>query len=45
MWTPAAALTLVPLEPIAASGADDDLFEVTPPWLKDVWRDPESEGT
>ncbi len=34
-------LKLVPLEPIA----DATRFEVTPPWLKKVWLDPESTGT
>ena len=45
MWTPGAALTLIPIEPIAAAGTDDALFAVTPPWLKDVYSDPESERT
>jgi hypothetical protein len=36
-------LVLVPAEPVAAaSGAR---FEVTPPWLKEVWRRPEATGT
>ena len=41
--TPAAAVHLVPLEPIAA--ADSTAFAVSPPWLKQVWLDPEAEGT
>jgi hypothetical protein len=45
MHTAGSRLTLVPIEPIAATGLDDDLFAVTPPWLKNVWRDPEHEGT
>lgn len=44
-YTPAARLALIPVEEIGASGSDDELFEVTPPWLKDVYRDPESEET
>jgi hypothetical protein len=42
-YTPAAAVHLVPLEPIAA--ADSTTFAISPPWLKQVWRDPEAEGT
>jgi hypothetical protein len=42
-YTPAAAVHLVPLEPIAA--ADSTPFAISPPWLKQVWRDPEAEGT
>jgi hypothetical protein len=34
---------LVPLEPIAA--ASDAAFAVSPPWLKEVWSDPEAEHT
>jgi hypothetical protein len=34
---------LIPLEPVAAS--DDSTFAITPPWRKQVWRDPEAEGT
>ena len=41
--TPAADVHLVPLEPIAA--ADRTAFAVSPPWLKQVWLDPEAEGT
>lgn len=43
-WTPADAVTLVPLEPIAATDPDVD-FAITPPWLKRVWDDPEYRGT
>lgn len=43
-WTPADAVILVPLEPIAEADPDVD-FEVTPPWLKRVWDDPEYRGT
>jgi hypothetical protein len=42
--TPRERLRLIPLEPIAAR-RPRDRFAVTPPWLKDVWRDPEAEGT
>jgi hypothetical protein len=42
--TPPGRLRLIPLEPIAASNPPVR-FEVTPPWLKKVWRDPEYEGT
>ena len=42
-FTPASRLHLVPLEPIAAD--DRTAFAITPPWLKEVWRDPEAEGT
>ncbi len=42
-FTPASAVNLVPLEPIAA--ADSTHFAISPPWLKQVWRDPESGGT
>jgi hypothetical protein len=42
-YTPAAAVHLVPLEPIAA--ADSAGFAISPPWRKRVWRDPEAEGT
>lgn len=44
-FTPASRLRLVPLEPVAATGRDDDSFAVTPPWLKDVYSDPESKRT
>jgi hypothetical protein len=42
-FTPAGAIHLVPLEPIAAG--DSTVFAVSPPWLKKSWRDPEAEGT
>ena len=34
---------LIPLEPIAAAGIAD--FVVSAPWRKQVWRDPEANGT
>ena len=37
-------LRLMPLEPIVAAG-DLPGFAVSPPWEKDVWRDPEATGT
>lgn len=42
-YTPATAVHLVPLEPLAA--ADSPTFAISPPWLKQVWRNPEAEGT
>lgn len=42
-FTPGSRVHLVPLEPIAAS--DRTPFAISPPWLKDVWRDPEASGT
>ena len=42
--TPRERLRLIPFEPIVAGGRRDR-FAVTPPWLKDVWFDPEAEGT
>jgi hypothetical protein len=41
--TPAPELALTPLEPIGDLGAQR--FEITPPWLKDVYRDPEAEDS
>jgi hypothetical protein len=38
--TPASGLTLTPLERLADLGIQR--FQVSPPWLKDVYRDPES---
>ena len=42
-FTPGRRVHLVPLEPIAAD--EHASFAVIPPWLKEVWRDPEAEGT
>lgn len=42
--TPGSSIHLVPLEPIALAGQDPG-FAITPPWVKDVWSDPEAEGT
>jgi hypothetical protein len=42
-FSPGGSVHLVPLEPIAAT--DSTPFAVSPPWLKQVWRDPEAEGT
>ena len=42
-FTPGRRVHLVPLEPIAT--ADDSTFAIVPPWLKEVWLDPEAEGT
>jgi hypothetical protein len=41
--TPARRLRLIPLESIAEG--ERSAFAITPPWLKQVWRDPEAEGT
>ena len=39
-------LRLVPLEPlVAGEGGPLPRFAISPPWLKRVWRDPETEGT
>jgi hypothetical protein len=43
-WTPPGALALIPIE--ALSGSDRRTrFAIVPPWRKDVYRDPENEGT
>jgi hypothetical protein len=42
-FTPGPRVHLIPLEPIAADS--HATFAVIPPWLKEVWRDPEAEGT
>lgn len=42
-YTPGRRVHLIPLEPIAADS--HATFAVVPPWLKEVWRDPEAEGT
>jgi hypothetical protein len=41
--TPAGRLRLIPLEPLANGRYPP--FAVTAPWLKEVWTDPEAEGT
>ena len=43
-WTPGGALRLIPIESLADTWGDYE-FEVTPPWLKTVYRDPEHTGT
>ncbi len=43
-WTPARAVRLIPLESLVDQWGDYE-FEVTPPWLKMVYRDPEHTGT
>jgi hypothetical protein len=44
--TPGRRVRLIPLEPIAAGEAGPPpTFAVSAPWLKQVWRDPEAEGT
>jgi hypothetical protein len=42
-FTPGRRVHLVPLEPIARG--DRTPFAVSPPWRKQVWRDPEASGT
>jgi hypothetical protein len=42
---PGRRVHLVPLEPIAAAEGSSYRFAVTPPWRKQVWRDPEAAGT
>jgi hypothetical protein len=42
-FTPGRRVHLIPLEPIAA--ADPGPFAISPPWLKQIWRDPETAGT
>jgi hypothetical protein len=43
-YTDPDAITLIPLEPIAASDPDVG-FAITAPWRKKVWFDPEYDGT
>jgi hypothetical protein len=42
-FTPGRRVHLIPLERIAATSTAQ--FTVSPPWLKQVWFDPEAEGT
>jgi hypothetical protein len=42
-YTPGRRVHLVPLEDVAATSTAS--FAISPPWLKDVWFDPEAEGT
>ena len=42
-YTPSGRVHLVPLEEVAATSTD--AFAVSPPWLKEVWLDPEAAGT
>ncbi len=42
-YTPGRRVHLIPLEAIAAISTTS--FAVTPPWLKQVWHDPEAAGT
>jgi hypothetical protein len=42
-YTPGRRVHLIPLEQIARES--DTRFAVSPPWLKQVWLDPEAEGT
>jgi hypothetical protein len=42
-FIPGRRVHLIPLEPIAATSLAQ--FAITPPWRKQVWRDPETEST
>lgn len=42
-FTPGGRVHLIPLERVAAE--TDARFAVSPPWLKQVWLDPEAQGT
>jgi hypothetical protein len=42
-FTPGRRVHLVPLEPIVAT--ETSTFAISPPWRKQVWRDPEAQGT
>jgi hypothetical protein len=42
-FTPGRRVHLIPLEEIAPTSTAH--FAISPPWLKDVWLDPEAEGT
>jgi hypothetical protein len=42
-FIPGRRVHLIPLEPIAAT--DASTFAIHPPWRKQVWLDPEAEGT
>ncbi|MGI9019826.1 MAG: hypothetical protein ACR2G3_03860 [Solirubrobacterales bacterium] len=44
-WTRPDAVRLIPVEAIARGEWAETEFEVTPPWLKRVYRDPEYVGT
>jgi hypothetical protein len=43
-WTPPGALELIPIETLSRA-ARRTRFAIDPPWRKEVYRDPESEGT
>jgi hypothetical protein len=42
-YTPGRRVHLIPLEDIGATSTAR--FAISPPWLKDVWLDPEADGT
>jgi len=42
-YTPGSRVHLIPLEDIGATSTAH--FAISPPWLKEVWLDPEAEGT
>lgn len=43
-WTPGGAVRLIPIESLSDEW-EDHAFEVTPPWQKPVFHDPEDRGT
>ena len=43
-WTPASRLTLIPIETLG-DGRSRPRFAITPPWEKEVYSDPENQGT
>ena len=44
-WTPGSAVRLIPIEVVARGPWASTSFEVTPPWRKRVYLDPEHRGT
>ncbi len=44
-WTPASRLTLIPIETLDDRALAAHFDGITPPWRKEVYRDPESEET
>lgn len=43
--TPRGRLALIPLDPVAADEQGKLGFAISPPWEKEVWIDPEADGT
>jgi hypothetical protein len=44
-WTPGELVRLVPIEAVARGSFGRTRFAITAPWRKDVYRDPEYQGT